>query len=198
MLDSEHENPELIWNEDTRKKVAKVVSEECGKLFQSQKQSSETLWSVPENFQLSLEDVSGEVVVSGVYLRLFAANPGWVLRRPKQFMEDLLENMLVTSAVYNIEHVITHPQVLMSGSDAQKLTLVTDSLVRLLEVQAALLDQLPATGYLNRVLSSMNTLGETGQKSGILLLHVVSKNSVCVDSLANCDSVPPLHRLLII
>lgn len=88
------------------------------------------------------------------------------------------------------------PQVLMSGSDAQKLTLVTDSLVRLLEVQAALLDQLPATGYLNRVLSSMNTLGETGQKSGILLLHVVSKNSVCVDSLANCDSVPPLHRLL--
>ena len=76
MLDSEHENPELIWNEDTRKKVAKVVSEECGKLFQSQKQSSETLWSVPENFQLSLEDVSGEVVVSGVYLRLFVANPG--------------------------------------------------------------------------------------------------------------------------
>ena len=82
----------------------------------------------------------------------------------------------------------------MSGTDAQKLTLVTDSLVRLLEVQAALLDQLPATGYLNRVLSSMNTLGESGQKSGILLLHVVSKNSVCVDSLANCDSVPPLHR----
>ena len=60
--------------------------------------------------------------------------------------------------------------------------------------QAALLDQLPATGYLNRVLSSMNTLGEGGQKSGILLLHVVSKSGVCVDSLANCDSVPPLHR----
>ena len=40
----------------------------------------------------------------------------------------------------------------------------------------------------------MNTLGEGGQKSGILLLHVVSKSGVCVDSLANCDSVPPLHR----
>ena len=84
-------------------KVARVVGEECGKLFQLQKQSPETLWSVPENFQLSLEDVSGEVrtsfvrelslnvslqiVVSGVYLRLFVANPGWVLRKPKQFME---------------------------------------------------------------------------------------------------------------
>ena len=71
-----------------------------------------------------------QVVVSGVYLRLFVANPGWVLRKPKQFMEDLLENMLV----------------LMSGQDTQTLTLVTDSLVRLLEVQPALLDQLPATG----------------------------------------------------
>ena len=113
-------------------------------------------------------------------MRLFVANPGWVLRKPKQFMEDLLENMLT----------------LMSGKDTQTLTLVTDSLVRLLEVQAALLDQLPATGYLNRVLSSMNTLGEAGQKSGILVLHVASKNVVCVDSLANCDSVPPLHRAM--
>ena len=91
-----------------------------------------------------------QFVVSGVYLiRLFVANPGWVLRKPKHFMEDLLENMLT----------------LMSGKDTQTLTLVTDSLVRLQEVQAALLDQLPATGYLNRVLSSMNTLGEAGQKS---------------------------------
>ena len=67
--------------------MAKVVAEECSKLHQLQKQNSETLWSVPENFQLSLEDVSGEIVVSGVYLRLFIANPGWVLRKPKQFME---------------------------------------------------------------------------------------------------------------
>ena len=28
-----------------------------------------------------------QIVVSGVYLRLFVANPGWVLRKPKQFME---------------------------------------------------------------------------------------------------------------
>ena len=56
MLDSEHENPELIWNEDTRKKVAKVVGEECNKLYQLQKQNPESLWSIPENFQLSLED----------------------------------------------------------------------------------------------------------------------------------------------
>ena len=42
----------------------------------------------------------------------------------------------------------------------------------------------------------MNSLGDSGQKSGILLLHVCSKNVVCVDSLSNCDSVPPLHRAM--
>lgn len=180
MLDSEHENPELIWNEDTRLKVARVVSEECGKHFQAQKINADQLWSVADNFQLSLEDVSGEVVVSGVYLRLFVANPGWVLRKPKQFMEDLLENMVI----------------LMSSKDTQTLTLVTDSLIRLLEVQPALTDQLPATGYINRVLSTMNTLGEGSQKSPILLLHQICKSQVCVDSLANCDCVSPLHRAM--
>ena len=94
--------------------------------------------------------------------------------------QDLLENMLT----------------LMSGKDGQTLTLVTDSLVRLLEVQAALLDQLPATGYLNRVLSTMNSLGEAGQKAPILLLHASTKSAVCVDSLANCDCVAPLHRAM--
>ena len=95
----------MTFNSVFSLQVARVVGEECGKLYQSQKQNPDTQWSVPENFQLSLEDVSGEVkelseiflmlilmsivqiVVSGVYLRLFVANPGWVLRKPKQFME---------------------------------------------------------------------------------------------------------------
>ena len=34
MLDSEHENPELIWNEDTRAKVARVIGEEASRLHQ--------------------------------------------------------------------------------------------------------------------------------------------------------------------
>ena len=66
----------------------------------------------------------------------------------------------------------------MSGTDAQKLTLVTDSLVRLMEDQAALLDQLPATGYINRVLSTMNTKGEASQKPPIMLLHQIAKSQV--------------------
>ena len=181
MLDSEHENPELIWNEETRAKVARVVGEvgvalqkfsssdqsssfqEASTRFQQQQSQPDLAWTLPEAFHLSLEDVSGEIVVSGVYLRLFVANPGWVLRKPKQFMEDLLERVVL---------------LMGSGSSSQELELVTDSLVRLLEAQAALADQLPATGYINRVLSTMNTKGEASQKPPIMLLHQIAKSQV--------------------
>jgi DnaJ family protein C protein 13 len=37
---------------------------------------------------------SEEVVVGGVYLRLFTANPGWTLKRPKMFLGELLDTTL--------------------------------------------------------------------------------------------------------
>ena len=137
--------------------------QEASTRFQQQQSQPDLAWTLPEAFQLSLEDVSGEIVVSGVYLRLFVANPGWVLRKPKQFMEDLLERVVL---------------LMGSGSSSQELELVTDSLVRLLEAQAALADQLPATGYINRVLSTMNTKGEASQKPPIMLLHQIAKSQV--------------------
>lgn len=46
------------------------------------------MWKDPEILK---DIVSNEVVVAGVYLRLFVANPAWTLRKPKQFLSDLLD-----------------------------------------------------------------------------------------------------------
>jgi DnaJ homolog subfamily C member 13 len=54
----------------------------------AQKQSHKVQWKDPEILQ---EITTEELVVSGVYLRLFVANPGWTLRKPKQFLSDLLD-----------------------------------------------------------------------------------------------------------
>lgn len=35
-----------------------------------------------------------EFVVGGVYLRIFIANPAWTLRKPKEFLSELLETCL--------------------------------------------------------------------------------------------------------
>lgn len=37
----------------------------------------------------------GEIVVGGVYLRLFVANPQWTLRSPRTFLGDLLDSVMV-------------------------------------------------------------------------------------------------------
>jgi len=180
MLDSEHENPELIWNEDTRAKVARVIGEEASRLHQGQKVDPNLSWNLSEDFQLSVQDVAGEVVVAGVYLRIFVTNPGWVLRRPKEFLEELMERMVK----------------LMGGGNNQEMELVTQSLIMLLEAQAALAEQLPTTGYINRVLSTMAQKGELAQKPGILLFHQVAKSNVCVEAMGNCDCIAPLHRAM--
>lgn len=35
----------------------------------------------------------GEVEVGGVFLRIFIAQPGWVLRKPRDFLVSLLETL---------------------------------------------------------------------------------------------------------
>jgi len=156
------------------------MGDECTKLYQKQKTEPNTPWNLGEDFQLSVEDVAGEVVVAGVYLRIFVTNPGWVLRRPKQFVEELLERMVK----------------LMGGANNQEMELVTQSLILLLEAQSALLEQLPATGYINRVLSTMGQKGENAQKPGIQFFHQVAKSGVCVEAMGNCDCIAPLHRAM--
>ena len=38
-----------------------------------------------------LPNLDAEVSVGGIYLRLLIANPGWVLRKPKEIVGELLE-----------------------------------------------------------------------------------------------------------
>ena len=49
--------------------------------MQKQKVDPNLSWSIGEDFQLSMGDVAGEVVVAGVYLRIFVTNPGKISLR---------------------------------------------------------------------------------------------------------------------
>lgn len=56
--------------------------------FLSQKENPKILWKDSDTIQ---DIITTELVVSGVYLKLFISNPGWTLRKPKQFLSDLLD-----------------------------------------------------------------------------------------------------------
>jgi hypothetical protein len=59
---------------------------------------SKAEWKPPDgNLVLDVDD-SNEVVVGGVYLRLYANNPGWTLKRPKLFLGELLDTTITLMA----------------------------------------------------------------------------------------------------
>ena len=102
-----HENPELIWNDESRKRVGDAIKRMSDTLYakQSLPNGSEHKWAILDDLaEAGVKDVKeatstlyssynaeNELVVSGVFIRLFVSNPGWVLRKPKEFLVDLFE-----------------------------------------------------------------------------------------------------------
>ena len=56
--------------------------------------SPDTPWQPSQEDADLRASLHGELVVSGIYIRLFVANPGWVLRKPREFLIELMENVL--------------------------------------------------------------------------------------------------------
>lgn len=48
---------------------------------------------LPDDFTVAYGAGQGEVEVGGVFLRIFIAQPGWVLRKPRDFLVSLLETL---------------------------------------------------------------------------------------------------------
>ena len=123
---------------------------------------AETPWNAPaEEIQRAQSFVTNELVISGIYVRLFIANPGWVLRKPREFLSDLLENALQSMQ--------------SSNPNLESLETITTALVKLLEAQPALADMVPATGYISRILSSISNLDNKFQKPGVLMINTISR-----------------------
>lgn len=58
-----------------------------------QQNNPQTQFKPPDEGVLP-SDITSEVIVAGVYLRLFNQNPGWNVRRPKEFLSELFESCL--------------------------------------------------------------------------------------------------------
>lgn len=59
--------------------------------YKAQRENPDTRWGLTEDYSVVYSDVQGELTIGGVFLRLFIANPGWVLRKPKEFLTELME-----------------------------------------------------------------------------------------------------------
>ncbi|XP_049876765.1 dnaJ homolog subfamily C member 13 [Pectinophora gossypiella] len=99
MMDANHEHPELVWSDEARKRVCNHVAALRDRHQSNQLRDANLTFEDRE----TLERVSageetwappGEVVVAGVYLKLYLQNPHWNLRSPKKFLQELLTETL--------------------------------------------------------------------------------------------------------
>ncbi|XP_046378006.2 dnaJ homolog subfamily C member 13-like [Haliotis rufescens] len=175
MFEGSHENPELIWNDEAREKVSETVHKLKDGHYKAQREDADTKWSLKEDFAVVYTDVEGELIVGGVILRLFISNPGWVLRRPKEFLTELLEKWTQLTD--------------MTNPDGEVLETVTTAVVCLFQTQQALLDQVPQLGYVPRVFQVMSSRNNAIPKAAIQVAYQLACNELCIRSMAATDCI---------
>uniref|UniRef100_A0A182Y246 J domain-containing protein n=1 Tax=Anopheles stephensi TaxID=30069 RepID=A0A182Y246_ANOST len=175
MYESTHEHPELIWNDEIRACVSDAVRDMADSFHAQQKRNPKVAWRDPE---ILPELLSNELVVAGVYLRLYVSNPGWTLRKPKQFLADLLD-FIVDS-------------ISRSGIDADVLDLATTALVLLLNAQPNLADAVPVLGHIPKFFRQLSVQ----PKSALTVLHQLSLSEICVSAISQTECIPSLKSCM--
>ncbi|XP_035660587.1 dnaJ homolog subfamily C member 13-like isoform X3 [Branchiostoma floridae] len=178
MFEGTHENPELIWNDDAREKVSSVVKKMKDTHYAAQKENIDAGWKLPEDFAVVYTDVEGELTVGGVFLRLFISQPGWVLRKPKEFQVSLTERWIELTSKNN--------------PDGEVLETLTTAVVSLFTAQPQLADNAPGLGHIPQVFKPMSSRNSAIPKSALLVAHVLANNDLCVTSMSQTDCIRPM------
>lgn len=185
MFEGGHENPELIWNDESRSKVASVVAELRTQLYASQQKDPTVTWRLPDDFAVVYEELAGEVVVGGVFLRLLIKQPTWSFRRPKEFLVAILE-----------KHTQLANKSSLDGSSAKALQTVTDALVAFLNAQPELANQVPSLGLINKLIMAMDRDHPQVQASCLRVLNELASSQACVACLAGQPCVSQIKNAM--
>uniref|UniRef100_A0A8D8RF25 DnaJ homolog subfamily C member 13 n=1 Tax=Cacopsylla melanoneura TaxID=428564 RepID=A0A8D8RF25_9HEMI len=180
LFDSEQENPELLWNQNQRVQLQSNVRVMCTQLYENIRRDplapSTPLPSPPPVLN------TRETVVGGVYLRLFAQNTGWNLRKPKLFLSALLDEALRVMGDTPLDNNL--------------LDLVSKCLLGLLQAQPNLIDLVPSLGHIPRLCCQLSSSPLPVSKSIVATLHVLSLSESCVASMSQVDCIGPIKYVL--
>ncbi|KAK2561616.1 DnaJ-like protein subfamily C member 13 [Acropora cervicornis] len=165
MFEANQENPELIWNTEAREKICSVVKQLKDKHYEAQKDSPDIQWKLPEDFEIMFDDTVGELIVGGIYLRLFIQQPAWVLRKPKEFLIALLQTFVdkltkPSSRVPGLGHIPHIIKSMSSSNDGviksavQVIHILSGNEALQFELVQYLLDLLNGTLKINKILEA--------------------------------------------
>jgi len=189
-FESIHENPELIWNDEARTRVSSAIAHMANSLYTRQSSSvdaNEQKWNILEDLtEAGVQDVKeatstlyssfssqSEIVISGVFIRLFIANPGWVLRKPKEFLVELFE---VWAEMAN-----------RKAQEGEALEQLTQALVRLFGAQPLLLEHIPTMGIMPQVLEALKSKRDGIVGAALQVLSQLTGNENCLKTLSGYE-----------
>ncbi|XP_078519994.1 dnaJ homolog subfamily C member 13 isoform X1 [Lissotriton helveticus] len=178
IFEGTHENPELIWNDNSREKVSSTVREMMLEHFKQQTDNPDLNWKLNESFNIAYSEGQGELSVGGVFLRIFISQPAWVLRKPREFLIALLEKFTELLEKNN--------------PHGETLETVTTATVCLFSTQPQLSDQVPPLGHLPKILQALSHKNNAIPKSAIRVIHILSDNELCVRAMAALETIGPL------
>jgi DnaJ family protein C protein 13 len=194
-----YENPELIWNEEARQRVCEALRKMSDSLYkrQSAPNGADEKWTILEDLrEAGVQNVTEptatlyssvssqhELVVSGVFIRLFITNPGWVLRKPKEFLVDLFELWLD----------LTNRKM----QDGEHLELSTQALVQLFIAQPVLLDNLTSMGVLPQVIQVLESKKDSIVGAGLNVFHQVVNSENCLKSMSAYEVMGPIKQAML-
>lgn len=94
-----------------------------------QRRNPNAILKLPDT-QNNIDVATNEPVVGGVYLRLFIASPAWALRKPKEFLSELMDTTLTLMSKEKTDVSVTKS---VPNADLQKSIYRRYSLLNLLE-----------------------------------------------------------------
>lgn len=176
LFDSCTENPEIVWNENTVGIVRQTIHNMKQDLYATQRQDLSVDWKIPpESFQVDYS-IAGELIIGGIYIQRYVTNPTWNLRKPREFLRDLLDYAF-------------SPNKSFSSQEADALDLVGSAVGHLLQAQANLCDAFPSMGYISQVLLAMESDRPEIKRVGAIVLRRIAGNHACLESLCHMKSI---------
>ena len=131
------------------------------------------------------ENVSGEVVVGGVFLRLLIKQPNWAFRKPREFLVAIMEKYIQLATKSNLE----------DGS-LQSLEQVTDALTALLHAQNELANHVPQLGHLHKLADVLKRPNEHVQASILRVCNELASSQACVRGFGGLECVAGLQQAM--
>ena len=190
LFETTHENPELIWNDHTREMTCERIGKQLNEFYGRQRVSpTEIKWLIDDSYQLLGDDDEtqrirqSELIVAGVYIRLLIANPGWVVRKPKEFLTELLSRW-TTYTKQPEQLLITH---------TDEFEMLTQCLIQLLHAQPTLCEHLPSIGFLPSIVQALECKSNTAiVASAVKVVFALCKSEICLQTFSTkCPQIIP-------